>query len=318
MPTISPPAQTPGSAPAASPSSSPPPSAADKLAHYEAYWAYIRDRVERLAAAGERDVGRILSRITTDHVLERYARNPQRPDVTIEDEMMRNGMLFDARVHVPMLYDFLACTRALWAVQCSTLLSAIEPDVGRIVEPGSGWGRVILGLWAAGGPSKAEYIGCELTAAGRALSERIANIGNVDRFRALPFDYCGADFSSLSEHKPTVVVTNHSIEEVDELPESAIDAIRNIPGFRRCVHLEPVGFQYDDGGAWLPDASEERRREIDAINVSHAQRRNRNRNLVPLLLRKQDAGQIRIERIEKNYLGIIAENATTLIIWSNV
>lgn len=294
-----------------------PPSPAEIQARYESLWVDIRERVEQMAAQGERDVSRILTRITTEYVIKKYGKDPGRPNGTLEDEMMQGGLLFDGRVHIPRRYDFLSCMQSVRAVQVATLLSQIEPDVGRIVETGSGWGRVILGLWAAGAPMHAEYIGCELTASGRALSERIAHIGGVDRFRAEPFDYRDPDFSSLAGSTPTVVVTNHSIEEVEELPEETIDAIRGIPGFRRCVHLEPVGFQFNDGGAWLPDADEKERREIDAINLAHATQMSRNRNLVPILLRKQEAGQIVIERIEKNYLGIIRENATTLIVWRN-
>lgn len=118
-----------------------------------------------------------------------------------------------------------------------------------IVELGSGFGRNLLGLHDAlieRSSVPVEFHACELTSAGREATERFRRLdGNID-LTVHPFDYHEPDLSFLEGRKDVLFFTAHSIEQVPELSQSVIDEMLARTKRCRCVHFEPVGWQYDE------------------------------------------------------------------------
>ncbi len=129
------------------------------------------------------------------------------------------------------------------------------------------------------------------------------------------FNYYAPDFSFLTEPKPTLVYTHHSLEQMPEIGRNFFEAMLTIPGFRRCVHVEPVGFQLPGLDFLDPPATEEQMRRIDEANRKFTEKRNQNTNLWSILTGMEAEGLIRIVKTRKYFCSTILENATTLIIW---
>lgn len=125
---------------------------------------------------------------------------------------------------------------------------AITDSADTIIELGSGWGANIFNLWRNGAPIDANYFACEPTLAGRAVSQRLANMQKVRRLVSVPFDYRAADYSFIpSSARRIVVFTNFSIEQIDALDDQFFD--RLMDGTRHAqqvygINIEPVAWQY--------------------------------------------------------------------------
>ena len=184
----------------------------------------------------------------------------------------------------------------------------LSADTVRIVELGSGIGANMFWLWALGGPAQAEYIGYEYAPHGNKCLQAISEIAIGQRIHAYPFDYNAPDFSQLIDNVPTVVFSVHSIEQIKHVSHDLFKAIKSIPGFQRCIHIEPVGYQMTDiepSEPWL-----------DYQNRSWSTLRNGyNRNLYEVLRDLERDQEIIVRRICKYVGGLHAGNASSLLVW---
>lgn len=160
-----------------------------------------------------------------------------------ENKLLETGYLMDRQLIRVDGLDPRVVTLITDAVKMREAIGMFGPGVRRIVELGSGWGKNLFNLFKFGAPLDAEYWGFELTETGRQLMDRVgAECAHTMRLRSSRFDYYDADFSSLSQPAETCVLTHHSIEQIPEISEGLIERIMAIPGFRMCMHMEPVGF----------------------------------------------------------------------------
>jgi hypothetical protein len=206
------------------------------------------------------------------------------------------------------------------AVMLEAIEKRLPPSTQRVVEMGSGWGGVISSLWLRGAPRDAEYWALEYTEAGRQLSSLLAKSEPRFRLETRAFDYHNADFSYLTEKLETVVYSTYSIEQITFIKDELIDRIMAIPGFTRCIHIEPVGWQVE------PDAFIARldrlakKLGLRAFNQATASarrcwRHGKNRNLLETLRRYEQAGKIVIETIDRDLVANDPLNPGTLVVW---
>lgn len=176
-----------------------------------------------------------------------------------------------------------------------TVASAAS-DADAVIELGSGWGRQLLGVRCAGGPSEALYVAAEFTDAGRAASERLAAHDPSLDFRAAAFDY-HAPTLDVPQLDRAVVFSVHSVEQIPRLGDGFVPFIRGLAREVTVLHFEPVGWQLTGGD--------------DSYAVEH----DYNRNLVPLLRHAESRGEILITRVETDVVATNPSNPTSLIVW---
>lgn len=283
---------------------------------YENLWSGVADKFSTVSASGERDLSRV-------HLFMRRNFGPDFEDEHLrkkyeqhESKLLETGYLMDRQLIRVDGIDPRVVTLITDAVKMREAISTFGPGVRRIVELGSGWGKNLFNLFKFGAPLDAEYWGFELTATGRQLMERVgAECAPTMGLRASGFDYYDADFSLLKEQLETCVFTHHSIEQIPEIPENLIERIMNIPGFKVCVHMEPVGFQIKSD-KWLVDSKNKKLMEqIDTDNKRFAGKRNQNSNLYSTLMKFEREGRIKIFSVKKYFTSHLLANATTVISW---
>jgi len=283
---------------------------------YENLWGNTHEKAVKLLERGETNLSRI-------HLLMRRDFGDEFSDPVLaqkgrdrEAKRRETGFLYDRQLLRFVDVETRVSTLMLDAVKMRELANACGDGIGRVVELGSGWGKTLFNFWLHGGPRGAEYRGLELTEAGRKTGELIAERAAVGMdFKTRYFNYYEPDFSDFADDVPTVVFTHHSIEQMPQIGEGLFEKMLAIPGFRRCVHLEPVGFQMP-GDDWLqsPDSSA-KRAEIDSANRRFAEKKNQNMNLYPLLTELERRRSIRITRTRKYFCSTVLQNATSLIVW---
>jgi len=206
------------------------------------------------------------------------------------------------------------------SVVVESLKARIPASTERVIEMGSGWGAVVSSLWLGGTPRDAEYWALEYTEAGRALSDLLARSEPRFKLQSHAFDYHEPDFSYLTETRETVVYSIYSIEQITYIKDQLIDGILAIPGFTRCIHIEPVGWQVE------PDAPSARLdrfakklglRPLTQATASARRcwRHAKNRNLLETLRRYEKAGRIVIEHIDRDLVNHSPLNPGTLVVW---
>lgn len=283
---------------------------------YEHLWKGVEDKFERTVGAGEQDLSRI-------HLFMRRNFGPDFEDVHLrekyeqhENKLLETGYLMDRQLIRVVDMDPRVVTLITDAVKMREAITTFGPGVRRVVELGSGWGKNLFNLFKFGAPLDAEYWGFELTATGRRLMEKVgAACTPTMRLSSSPFDYYDADFSALAANVDTCIFTHHSIEQIPEIPENLIERILAIPGFKMCLHMEPVGFQFKSD-KWLADSgSKALMDKIDADNRKFAEKRNQNGNLYSVLRRLEDQGKLKIFSVKKYFTSHLLANATTVISW---
>jgi hypothetical protein len=284
---------------------------------YEHLWQGVSDKLDRVLAQGETDLSRV-------HLFMRRNFGPDFEDEMLrekyaqhERKMVETGYLLDRQLIRVSELDPRVVTLLTDSVKMRELISIFGAGSRRIIELGSGWGKNLFNLYKFGAPLAAEYWGFELTRTGRELMERVgATCAPEMTIRSSPFDYYEADFSGLEGDAETCVFTHHSIEQIPVLPDTLIDRILAIPGFRVCVHMEPVGFQFASD-KWLDEpAGKDLMDRVDAENRRFAEKRNQNSNLYGLLRRYESEGRIRIFSVKKYFTSHLLSNATTVIAWT--
>ena len=176
-----------------------------------------------------------------------------------------------------------------------------RPETGFVAELGAGWGQNLLDLWLVGGP-RVPYFSLEPTEEGRACAEYLAGLDDGLELTAQPFDFEKPGYDGLPhdcEH--ALVFTVHSVEQITELPREAITGLFGLGRSVTGVHFEPIGWQVED------------RPELAATR-KHSERKSYNRNLWPLLRGLEADGELRIETVVPDLIGIKPRNASTLVV----
>lgn len=283
---------------------------------YEHLWKGVEDKFDQTFGAGEHDLSRI-------HLFMRRNFGPDFEDEHLrkkyeqhENKLLETGYIMDKQLIKVVDMDPRAVTLITDAVKMREAIKMFGPGARRIVELGSGWGKNLFNLFKFGAPLDAEYWGFELTATGRRLMEKVgAACAPTMRLSSSPFDYYDADFTHLAGNVDTCVFTHHSIEQIPEIPENLIERILAIPGFKMCLHMEPVGFQFKSN-KWLADSGNKALMDkIDADNRRFAEKRNQNSNLYPVLRRLESQGKLKIFSVKKYFTSHLLANATTVISW---
>ena len=283
---------------------------------YEHLWQGVSDKFEKTLALGEKDLSRV-------HLFMRRNFGPDFEDEHLrkkyedhENKLLETGYLMDRQLIQVDGLDPRVVTLLTDAVKMRETIRLFGIGVRRIIELGSGWGKNLFNLFKFGAPLDAEYWGFELTKTGRQLMDKVgAECASTMRLRSARFDYYDADFSALGQAAETCVFTHHSIEQIPEIPEALVERVMAIPGFRVCMHMEPVGFQFQSD-KWLADSKNKKLMDrIDADNRRFAEKRNQNSNLYPDLKKLEAQGAIKILSVKKYFTSHLLANATTLISW---
>ena len=282
---------------------------------YERLWTGVYEKARAVLDLGERDLGRVHlfmrrnfgPEFESEYLAQKYKEH--------EQSKAESGFIYDRQLIKVYDADPRVITLMTDAVKMREAVDAFGPDVERIVELGSGWGKTLFNLFRFGAPLKVEYHALELTETGRSITRMVAaEAATTMNITTHSFDYYEPDFGMLKQAKTTGVITHHSIEQIPELSTLLIDAILAIPGFSRCVHLEPCGFQIP-GANWLANASLRQMHVIDEANRTFSAKRNQNRNLYPLLRDYEGQGKIAIHTIRKHLTSHLLNNATSLVVW---
>ncbi len=280
-------------------------------AQYEDYWSFVLESARTIAAAEPDSLARAVhlcgAAFASRPVKTRRLRGRRIANVlagcTLPPRLSRRGI------------D--AMTRAVTA---DLLLQYCGTDTQQVIELGSGWGANLFHLWLAGGPRDAAYAALEYTAAGREVTQLLGGIEPKLHIDSSPFDYHKPDLSAFRSAARTLIFTSHSIEQITHIGDALFDELLAVPGLDRVVHVEPVGWQLAAGtplGGLMPLLTRLTPPRLSLeIEVRRRTRKHAyNTDLVAQLRRLEGAGRIRIERIEKNYVGPNPFNPGTVIVW---
>ena len=278
---------------------------------YEAYWSEVLAQARRIVAAEPGTLARALSLS--------IAAQAERPRKLRWLRGRRIAAIL-AGQPLPARLDPRCIDRIARTAIAELVAGYCADDTRRIVELGSGWGANLFGLWLAGAPRAAEYVALEYTEAGREATRLLAGTEAALDLKVIPFDYHAPDLAAFRTAEKTVVFTAHSIEQITHLNDALFEELLAIPGLDRVVHVEPVGWQLLADTAAGPLIGLLSRIVPPRLSLElDLRRRSRstgyNVDLLPKLRALERAGRIRIERIEKNYVGTNPLNPGTAIVW---
>ncbi len=275
--------------------------------HYNNAWADMRDVLARALKAESGHLARAMNLAMAARAVEpRKQRGRFLPHIA-------GAPLSDAVGQ--------ACHLAYYsAVVLEAIRTRMPETTQRVIEMGSGWSAIIASLWLSGAPKDAEYWALEYTQSGRDATALLAAAEPAFRLFPRAFDYHQPDFSEMKEPLETIVYSIYSIEQISFIKDELIDRILAIPGFKRCIHVEPVGWQVD------PNSFSARLDRIvkklgmaplsqDAASARRCWRHGKNRNLLETLRRYEREGKIVIETVVKDLVANDPLNPGTLISW---
>jgi hypothetical protein len=170
-----------------------------------------------------------------------------------------------------------------------------------VAELGAGWGQNLLDVWLVGGP-RVPYFALEPTPEGRACAEYLAGLDPSLDLTAKTFDFERPDYDLPTGVEHAIVCTIHSIEQITELPREAITKLFGLGRSVTGVHFEPIGWQVEERPELVPTRK-------------HSKRKRYNRNLWPLLRSLEAEGELRVETVVPDLIGIKPHNASTLVVW---
>lgn len=199
-----------------------------------------------------------------------------------------------------------AAVAAYQALITETLISQCGANTELIIELGSGWGRNLVRLWLDGGPATARYVAAEFTKAGREATELLAAAAEEFRLTATPFDYRSPRLdlgASARRSAHALVFSAHSIEQIPQVTPGLLDVMRSTAYRVTCVHFEPVGWQ---------TTTPNRR----GSSREYAEHHDYNRNLLEVLRAAERDGQLCVDTLRTEVIGVNPENATSVVVWS--
>ncbi|MSO85358.1 MAG: hypothetical protein EXR02_03185 [Rhodospirillales bacterium] len=174
-----------------------------------------------------------------------------------------------------------------------------------IVELGSGFGHNLIEIYFRGGPANARYVGAEYTSTGRALMERFFKLEPKLPFATAFFDHRKPDLSFLKGVRKVLLFTNHSIEQVDRLPDDYFDVLAACAPEVVAVHFEPFGLQCPP--QWT--GSRKHREYIE--------RNNYNRNMIETLRAAEKRRRLKVRWLAPDVIEPRDGNPTSIVLWDN-
>lgn len=207
------------------------------------------------------------------------------------------------------------------------LLAERMPEhAATIVEFGSGVGQNLVQLALLTGRKDRRYVACELTDAGRRVTDRLAALLPDYRIETQPFDYTDRDFSFLDPAENVLAFSRFSMEQVTDLePEFFTELMRQC-GTVSGVHLEPCGWQrFSELRSWYDQhlaqgtkpahsfaaTQEEFSRNAAFWAIQHLY----NRNLWETVSGLKAAGAIELVELLPDYFGVNPFHPGSLIHW---
>ena len=182
------------------------------------------------------------------------------------------------------------------------VLSECTSTTDLVVELGAGWAWHLLSIWVHGGPATATYVAAEYTDAGRSAASRLAALDPTLDFRAVPFDYNEPALSGLPDARHAVVFTQHSVEQIPQVPPALFEAVRALADQVTCIHFEPVGWQAGD-------------QSRAGSSQDYANEHDYNRNLLSALRDEEAADRLRLDVVRTEVVGVNPRNATSVVLW---
>jgi hypothetical protein len=278
---------------------------------YEDYWSGVLDDARRIVAAEPGSLARAVNLCQAAYA--------QRPRKIRWMRGRRIAAILAGRPLPPRLSP--RCIDTISRVAITDLVAGYcNAETKRIIELGSGWGTNLFYLWLGGAPRSATYVAMEYTEAGREATQLLGGTEPGLALAIRPFDYHRPDLSEFRTGDRTVVFTSYSIEQITHLNDALFEELLAIPGLDSVVHVEPVSWQLlaesaiDPLIGWLSYVVPPRLSlELDVRRRSRAH--GYNKDLIAKLRGLERAGRIRIERIEKNYIGPNPINPATAIVW---
>lgn len=246
-------------------------------------WPAIDAAIERAIAAGERELARVVA------IVSRQERD-------LEALAPQFTCIAGSRLELPAAVAHGAHDALI--VEC--VVAACRPSTGLVVELGAGWGRNLAAVWLAGGPASARYVAAEVTGAGRRAAARLASLAAFD-LEVISYDFERPSTLGLPQADHAVVFTCHGIGQVPRLPEEAITSIAAVASTVTCVHVEPFGWQIVG--------------DPDAEPARYAERHDYNRNLWQRLQAAESAGEITIDRVVADAVGVNPAHPSSLVVW---
>ena len=273
---------------------------ANAYQEYQADWGQVLDRAKALVAGGETSLARVLSLLNKPPGRSPNAKLLRRYGHRIAGKRVRG---ITDQAYEPILFE---------QTVRRELGKAIEPDTLNIVELGSGYSKNLFDIWLDGGPRNARYIGMEYTSAGRECGSYLATLEPKIRYESFEFDYYKPSLPASLGRDKTFVFTCYSIEQITRLDHKTFDALLEVPGLYKVVHIEPVGWQ--KGPRFLPFPTE----PMLWLSTRISARRTRyNTNLVEMLESLERAGRIVLETPPKiNYLAHRPNLPGSILTWS--
>ena len=123
----------------------------------------------------------------------------------------------------------------------------ITSETDCIIELGSGWGRNILKLADRLHDTNIDFIAAELSESGRMITNLFTKNYNLNVSTA-EFNWYDVDgiskIISNGNYKNVVIYSYHSIEQIHELDSTIFTNILSLDIDVKCIHIEPVAFQY--------------------------------------------------------------------------
>ncbi len=284
---------------------------------YEHLWTETRLKAEKLIAEGETDLSRLTLLMRRDFGPEYHDAALIKKNQDRDKDRKISGFIFDGQVVKPQ-----SCSVNIYSLLVESLKNRYivekTQNTKRIIELGAGWGKNLFKLWLYGAPVDADYCSYELTNSGRELFRKIAtHAAPKMNLKTFEFDYYNADFSALTENIPTVVFSHHSLEQITNIPQDLMERIAKIPGLTDVLHLEPVGFQWQDD-SWLAQKDLNLMAQIDSGNKKFAEKRQQNLDLYDVLSDLEKKGKIQITEKKKYYCSTILNNATSILSWKPI
>lgn len=250
-------------------------------------WPAVLQQIREAKASGEKDLSRVLF-----DVIRRQRDLPgwQERECVLggEDRILPFGVAWEARQ----------------GITCETLQDCVRADTSLVVEMGSGWGFNLLQFWCKGGPRDARYVAAEFTAAGRQCTEELAELDPGLDLSTVALDYHDALATQIEgTDGHALVFSCQSLEQIPTVKPDVIQLIASLGSKVTCVHVEPIGWQMGDGGAFAE------------LRRAYAERHDYNRNLWELLQSQQAQGALTIRRAVPDFVGVNPENPVSAIEW---
>jgi len=178
-----------------------------------------------------------------------------------------------------------------------------------IAELGCGYGRNLFDLHDVNPDRHVRYVGGEYMASGIALAREIAGRHEAgERFAFAHFDHTRPDLSLIGEARRALIVTVHSIEQINRLPTDYFHRLAQAAPEVVGVHIEPFGHQAN------PTLGAATREQVKLFA-----KRRWNSNMHHIARRAEADGVIAIDQVSLEcFLPTDPINPSSLLVWHRI